>query len=179
MLRKQLTHSVCVCMCSEVIYTCLLPVLFFVFCEFFYVKCMLCSMKLSCNRLLFIYKFGIHITFLSVMFCSGKRRFNIRLWKTFTDCFNCLPIAAIIDEKIFCCHGGNFCVTVYCCMLTASVHLLTNESGVKPAAVCSILLWCMSMVIAYYCKCTYFFEAKATFLVLKDLISGLVYHWYQ
>ncbi|VDN15310.1 unnamed protein product, partial [Dibothriocephalus latus] len=28
------------------------------------------------------------------------------MWKTFTDCFNCLPIVAIIDEKIFCCHGG-------------------------------------------------------------------------
>uniref|UniRef100_A0A8D2JHC2 Serine/threonine-protein phosphatase n=1 Tax=Sciurus vulgaris TaxID=55149 RepID=A0A8D2JHC2_SCIVU len=31
-----------------------------------------------------------------------KRRYNIKLWKTFTDCFNCLPIAAIKDEKLFC-----------------------------------------------------------------------------
>eukprot|EP00956_Cyclotella_meneghiniana_P015360 scaffold23417_cov78-Cyclotella_meneghiniana.AAC.7 len=35
-----------------------------------------------------------------------KRRFGIKLWKTFTDCFNCLPCAAVIDEKIFCTHGG-------------------------------------------------------------------------
>ncbi|RRT76140.1 hypothetical protein B296_00007315, partial [Ensete ventricosum] len=35
-----------------------------------------------------------------------KRRFNIRLWKTFCDCFNCLPLVALIDEKILCMHGG-------------------------------------------------------------------------
>ncbi len=29
-----------------------------------------------------------------------KRRYNIKLWKTFTDCFNCLPVAALIDEKV-------------------------------------------------------------------------------
>ena len=35
-----------------------------------------------------------------------KRRYSIKLWKTFTDCFNCLPICALIDDKILCMHGG-------------------------------------------------------------------------
>jgi len=35
-----------------------------------------------------------------------KRRYSVKIWKTFTECFNCLPVAAIIDEKIFCMHGG-------------------------------------------------------------------------
>ncbi|KVH95400.1 serine/threonine-protein phosphatase PP1-like [Cynara cardunculus var. scolymus] len=35
-----------------------------------------------------------------------KRRLNVRVWKMFSECFNCLPIAAIIDEKILCMHGG-------------------------------------------------------------------------
>uniref|UniRef100_A0A2K6T5N8 protein-serine/threonine phosphatase n=1 Tax=Saimiri boliviensis boliviensis TaxID=39432 RepID=A0A2K6T5N8_SAIBB len=29
-------------------------------------------------------------------------RYNIKLWKTFTDRFNCLLVAAMVDEKIFC-----------------------------------------------------------------------------
>ena len=29
-------------------------------------------------------------TLLSIVCCEGKRRYNIKLWKTFTDCFNCL-----------------------------------------------------------------------------------------
>ncbi|XP_064470788.1 serine/threonine-protein phosphatase PP1-gamma catalytic subunit B-like [Ornithodoros turicata] len=35
-----------------------------------------------------------------------KKRYNVKMWKTFTDCFNCLPVAAIVDGKIFCMHGG-------------------------------------------------------------------------
>ncbi|CAL5870110.1 uncharacterized protein PFLUO_LOCUS4345 [Penicillium psychrofluorescens] len=35
-----------------------------------------------------------------------KRRCNIKIWKTFIDTFNCLPIASIVAGKIFCVHGG-------------------------------------------------------------------------
>lgn len=35
-----------------------------------------------------------------------KRRYSIKLWKIFTDAFNCLPVSALIDEKILCMHGG-------------------------------------------------------------------------
>ena len=26
----------------------------------------------------------------------GKSRYNVKLWKSFVDCFNCMPVAAII-----------------------------------------------------------------------------------
>ncbi|CAL1533615.1 unnamed protein product, partial [Lymnaea stagnalis] len=35
-----------------------------------------------------------------------KRRYNIALFKKFNEVFNCLPLAAVVDDKIFCCHGG-------------------------------------------------------------------------
>lgn len=36
----------------------------------------------------------------------GKRRYNLKLWKSFTEMFNWMPVAALIDDKIFCVHGG-------------------------------------------------------------------------
>jgi len=35
-----------------------------------------------------------------------KRRFNVKMWKSFCECFNHLPLAACIDDKIFCVHAG-------------------------------------------------------------------------
>jgi serine/threonine-protein phosphatase PP1 catalytic subunit len=39
-------------------------------------------------------------------FDECKRRCNIKIWKAFTDVFNCLPISAVVAGKIFCVHGG-------------------------------------------------------------------------
>ncbi|KAF7233183.1 hypothetical protein EG68_06844 [Paragonimus skrjabini miyazakii] len=39
-------------------------------------------------------------------FDECKRRFSVKLWRQFVDTFNCLPVCAIIESQIFCCHGG-------------------------------------------------------------------------
>lgn len=39
-------------------------------------------------------------------FDECKRRFNVRLWKLFTDTFNCMPVAGLVEGRILCMHGG-------------------------------------------------------------------------
>jgi serine/threonine-protein phosphatase PP1 catalytic subunit len=34
------------------------------------------------------------------------KRYSQKLWKRFCDTFNFLPVAALIDDKILCMHGG-------------------------------------------------------------------------
>ena len=48
----------------------------------------------------------------------GKRRYNIKLWKTFTDCFNCLPIAAIGRTR-----GATGSVSPYCAYCPPALNI--------------------------------------------------------
>ena len=35
-----------------------------------------------------------------------KRRYSVKLWKRFTECFNCMPVSALVNDRILCMHGG-------------------------------------------------------------------------
>jgi serine/threonine-protein phosphatase PP1 catalytic subunit len=35
-----------------------------------------------------------------------KRRYSSKLWRVFSDCFNCMPVVGIIQDRIICMHGG-------------------------------------------------------------------------
>ncbi|KAH9577161.1 Serine-threonine protein phosphatase [Trypanosoma melophagium] len=39
-------------------------------------------------------------------FDDVKRRYNIKLFKAFTDVFNTMPVCCVVGEKIICMHGG-------------------------------------------------------------------------
>ena len=37
---------------------------------------------------------------------TGRRRYDVKMWRTFNEVLNTLPMAAIIGERMFCVHGG-------------------------------------------------------------------------
>ena len=71
--------------------------------------CLLLCFKIKYDENFFILR-GNHecasINRLYGFFDECKRRYNVKLWKSFVDLFNCFPIAAVIDDKIFIVHGG-------------------------------------------------------------------------
>eukprot|EP00814_Leptocylindrus_danicus_P013273 CAMPEP_0116037458 /NCGR_PEP_ID=MMETSP0321-20121206/22066_1 /TAXON_ID=163516 /ORGANISM="Leptocylindrus danicus var. danicus, Strain B650" /LENGTH=394 /DNA_ID=CAMNT_0003515667 /DNA_START=212 /DNA_END=1396 /DNA_ORIENTATION=- len=71
--------------------------------------CLLLSYKIKYPENFFILR-GNHesagINRIYGFYDECKRRYSIKLWKIFSDTFNCLPISAIVDEKILCMHGG-------------------------------------------------------------------------
>ena len=71
--------------------------------------CLLLAYKIKYDENFFILR-GNHecgsINRIYGFFDECKRRYNVKLWKCFVDLFNCLPIAASIDDKILMVHGG-------------------------------------------------------------------------
>jgi serine/threonine-protein phosphatase PP1 catalytic subunit len=71
--------------------------------------CLLLSYKIQYPENFFILR-GNHesagINRIYGFYDECKRRYSIKLWKIFSDVFNCLPVSALIDEKILCMHGG-------------------------------------------------------------------------
>jgi serine/threonine-protein phosphatase PP1 catalytic subunit len=71
--------------------------------------CLLLAYKIKYDENFFILR-GNHecgsINRIYGFFDECKRRYNVKLWKSFVDLFNCLPIAASIDDKILMVHGG-------------------------------------------------------------------------
>ncbi len=47
-----------------------------------------------------------HINRIYGFYDECRRRYNVRMWKLFSDLFNNMPVAALIDDKILCMHGG-------------------------------------------------------------------------
>jgi serine/threonine-protein phosphatase PP1 catalytic subunit len=73
------------------------------------VMCILMCFKIKYPDTFFLLR-GNHecasLTRIYGFFDECKKRYSVKLWRRFTDLFNCLPLAAVVEEKIFCVHGG-------------------------------------------------------------------------
>lgn len=71
--------------------------------------CLLFAYKLKYPERFFMLR-GNHecanITRLYGFYDECKQLYNIKLWKSFCDAFNCMPLAAVIQDRILCMHGG-------------------------------------------------------------------------
>jgi len=66
-----------------------------------------------------------------------KKRYSIRLWKSMVDVFNCMPCVAIIEDKIFCCHGG---ISPELLSLE-QIHKIARPTDIPDAGLLCDLLW--------------------------------------
>ena len=70
-------------------------------------------------------------------FDECKRRYSVKLWKQFTDTFNCMPVAGLVEERILCMHGG---ISPELRSLDA-IHKILRPTDVPDSGLICDLLW--------------------------------------
>jgi serine/threonine-protein phosphatase PP1 catalytic subunit len=73
------------------------------------VVCLLFALKILFPEQVFLLRGNHECTYINQNFgfydeCIEMYDYDI--WRLFSDVFNCLPVCAVIDERIFCVHGG-------------------------------------------------------------------------
>ncbi|VDN98813.1 unnamed protein product [Rodentolepis nana] len=103
------------------------------------VICLLFAYKVKYPSTFFILR-GNHecqaISRIYGFFDECKRRYNVKLWRQFLDVFNCLPVAAIIEQQIFCCHGG-----ISPEFLKQEIRAIARPTDVPEEGILCDLLW--------------------------------------
>ena len=66
-----------------------------------------------------------------------KRRFNIKIWKTFIDVFNSLPLCALVKDRIFCVPSG---LSPFLCTFD-DVRTIKRPDDVPDSGLLCDLLW--------------------------------------
>lgn len=71
--------------------------------------CLLLAFKVKYPERLFLLR-GNHechsINRMYGFYDECRRRYSMKVWKDFALCFNQLPVAAVIDDRVLCMHGG-------------------------------------------------------------------------
>lgn len=70
-------------------------------------------------------------------FDECKRRYSVKIWKLFTDTFNCMPVAGLVEERILCMHGG---ISPEMKSLE-QIHKILRPSDVPDSGLICDLLW--------------------------------------
>lgn len=102
--------------------------------------CLLLAFKLRYPRHVFLLRGNHEVSSINRIYGfydECKRKYDLRLWKSFTHLFNWLPIAGIVADRILCMHGGLSPELV----TTSDILALQRPTDVPDKGLLCDLLW--------------------------------------
>jgi len=66
-----------------------------------------------------------------------KRKYSTKLWKNFVNCFNYMPVSALINQNILCMHGGLSPSMKY----ISDIESISRPSAIPDEGILCDLLW--------------------------------------